>query len=340
MDDYFPKDENDIIFHKNIYGMLKKISDDNSIPHVIFYGSPGCGKKTMLWLFLQLLFDNDVYDTQNISYEIVGSGGKIIKENVKQSNYHICIEPKNTNFDRYMIHDIVKEYAKRISLGVYNVKRSFRCVQINNLDNMSYYAQTALRRMIENYSNKCKFIMWCTSLSKIIKPLRSRCMCIRIPQPTKSELLTFLVKIAADKKIHLNYKDYMDIYNKSESNIKIALWELYIKQYDKSYKLDYHEHLENIINLIYNNAKNITPEIFHTFRNYIFNIMITNINGSNILRDLITIIIKSKQISDKQKTNIILISGEIDHKLNIGRREIIHFDLLFLKIVKILTTCS
>ena len=32
---------------------------------------------------------------------------------IKQSKHHIIIEPNNNNFDRYLIQDIVKEYARR-----------------------------------------------------------------------------------------------------------------------------------------------------------------------------------------------------------------------------------
>lgn len=338
IDECFPKEEEDIFFHKNIYEMLKNMSKDTSIPHVIFYGQPGSGKKVMLWLFLEMLFDKTVYDIKNISYDIIGSGGKIIKENVKQSDYHISIEPKNTNFDRYLIHDIVKEYAKRISLGVYQTNRPFRCVQINNLDNLSYYAQTALRRMMENYSDKCKFIMWCNSLSRVIKPLRSRCMCIRIPRPEKLELLMYLVKVAAQKKMYLKYLDFINIYKKSNGNIKTALWELEIRRFKINNKTDYDDYLYKIIDLIYENSNNITSQNFHLIRNHIHNIMITNINGSLILKDLLNIIIKSKYFSDEKKTEIILIASEIDHRLTLGRREIIHFDLFIARILKVLTS--
>lgn len=337
IDEFFPKEPEDICFHRDIYDMLKKMSNDSNIPHVIFYGQPGSGKKVMLWLFLEMLFDKTVYDVKNISYDIVGSGGKIIKEVVKQSNYHISIEPKNTNFDRYLIHDIVKEYAKRMSLGVYQTNRSFRCVQINNLDNMSYYAQTALRRMMENYSDKCKFIMWCNSLSRVIKPLRSRCICIRIPRPERIELLMYLVKIAANKNIKLDYNDFITIYNKSNRNIKTALWELQIKKYKPNNRTDYDDYLNKIVDMIHYNCYKMTSEKFNIIRNYLFNIMITNINGSLILKDLLNIIIKSDYFIEKVKSEIILIASEIDHRLTIGRREIFHFDLFIIKILKIIS---
>ena len=61
---------------------------------------------------------------------------------------------------------------------------------------MSYYAQTSLRRTMERYNDKCRFMMWCKSLSKVIEPLQSRCICLRIPSPTDDELFRYIFKIS------------------------------------------------------------------------------------------------------------------------------------------------
>jgi DNA polymerase III delta prime subunit len=111
------------------------MSKDEAIPHIIFYGPEGSGKKTMIRLFLEMLFDSSVHRTVDVAYKVSGSTSKNKVEKIKQSNYHIVINPKNNNYDRYLIHDIVKEYAKRKSLGAYKTDRSFKVVSINNLDN-------------------------------------------------------------------------------------------------------------------------------------------------------------------------------------------------------------
>ena len=50
-DEVAPKTCERIFFHKDIYDRLKRMSNDNSIPHVIFHGAPGAGKKTMIRIF-------------------------------------------------------------------------------------------------------------------------------------------------------------------------------------------------------------------------------------------------------------------------------------------------
>ncbi len=45
VDKYFPKNIEDVVFNKYILEQLFIISQDDSIPHIIFYGPEGSGKK-------------------------------------------------------------------------------------------------------------------------------------------------------------------------------------------------------------------------------------------------------------------------------------------------------
>src|SRR3989338_10249134 len=112
IDKYRPNNIGTIFFHKELFELLQNMSKDPAIPHIIFYGAHGTGKKTIINLFLEMLFDNTVHKIKSVNYNIIGSGNKSNPEEIKQSNYHIVIDPKNNNSDRYLIHDIVKEYAK------------------------------------------------------------------------------------------------------------------------------------------------------------------------------------------------------------------------------------
>ena len=85
---------------------------------------------------------------------------------------------------------------------------------------MSYSAQASLRRTMEQYSSKCKFISWCESLSKVIDPLKSRCMCIRVSAPSNTLLFRYLLNIANKEKFNINLKDYVNIVNKAKEILK------------------------------------------------------------------------------------------------------------------------
>jgi replication factor C subunit 3/5 len=333
IDKYKPSSPESIFFHKNLFELLNVMSKDEAIPHIIFYGAEGSGKKTIIKLFLEMLFDKSVHKTRDVIYMVTGSGNKTTKEKVKQSNYHIVIDPKNNNFDRYLIHDIVKEYAKRRTLGAFKTSRAFKVVMINNLDNMSYYAQTSLRRTMERYNDKCRFVMWCNSLSKVIEPLQSRCICLRIPCPSDDELFQYIFKISIKERIFLELDQYAKIIKNSNGNIKKALWELDFHRFKYDMDTDYCDSLNKIVELILEiDLSNMIP-----IRNIIFNLMITNFDGTTIMSDLVDTLCTCKKISDDSKQKIVFASAEIEYQLVKGRREIIQFDALITSVMKIIS---
>lgn len=277
-----------------------------------------------------MLYDKNVHRTKNVKYKVVGSGNKKTDEIVKQSDYHLVIEPKNTNFDRYLIHDIVKEYAKRRTLGIFESKKQFKTVLINNIDNMSYYAQTSLRRTMERYNDKCRFVMSCKSLSKVIKPLQSRCICIQISAPSDNELFGYIFDVSIKERINLSLSQYCSIVERAKGNVKHALWELeFIKQ---GYDLDtnYSQTITKIVKLIL--EKKLTNVI--VIRDLLFSLMITNFTGTVIMRDIVDAMCVHPTLPDNVKCQIIKFGADSEHQLIKGRREIIQFDAFITSSIK------
>lgn len=332
IDKHRPTQKSQFMFNKDIIGLLEHMSKDDAIPHIIFYGPEGSGKKTILKLFLKMLFDENVEKTRDVPYVVTGSGNKTIIEQVKQSDYHIAIDPKNTNFDRYLIHDIVKEYAKSGSLGIYSTKRAFKVVVINNLDNMARYAQSSLRQTIERYNEKCRFIMWCKSISNVMSPLQSRCVCIRVPAPTDGEMFAYIFKVATIEQIFLTYAAFQKIVENANGNVKQALWDLEFGKYSYSSSTDYKKSLDNLTKLVLQmNLRNL-PQI----RRIIENLMITNFSETTIIKDIVDYLCLHKDITDQSKAKIIEQGATFECQMVKGRREIMQFDALIQTVWEIL----
>jgi DNA polymerase III delta prime subunit len=464
IDKYTPKNIDDIFFHKELYELLQLISTDDAIPHIIFHGSEGSGKKTLIKIFLEMLFDATVHDLDDVPYSVTGSGNKVADEMIKQSNYHIELEPNGNNFDRYLIHDVVKKYAKRTSLKVFKTNRKFKIVLINNIDNLSPSAQFSLRRTMEDNSDNCRFILWCNSISKVIKPLRSRCKCLRISAPKNIDMMDYILTISMRENINISLNKMCFILNESDGNIKKALWLLQIYKNNniivhhidkkirdlgvllksvfdcrcesvykkiadtiiranytdkfrtkdiftlvrtlstdiykpikkllnkytdhrifKNYRTfmeDYNKKIGKTIFLMNGNDKIEMPskmdEIVDNIRNnfdaivtslelldpythkeraieklidlileksitnitairtILFNLMITNIKGTNSLIDIVDKIIKRPDISNIAKTRVVNISAEMEYNMIRGRREIIHFDNFIMQLYDII----
>lgn len=333
VDEFAPHCYEDIFFHKDIYDRLKMMSSDNSIPHVIFHGVPGAGKKTMINIFLKMIYGDSISKLYTTAYSIAGSGNKTKKETVQNSDHHIIINPTSTNFDRYLVHEIVKRYAGSRTIELtQNPNSKFKTIQISNLDRLSHSAQTSLRRMIEVNASICRFIMWCDNLSNVIGPLKSRCVCIRIPRPSKGELFSYLTYLSLKKKSDADMGALVKIVDYSDCNIKMAVWclQLYLAGY--KYTTNYDDAIKHMIKLITSCDLSKIEEI----RDIFFNIWITNYEGVKIMRDIVRSLIISDKLSEECKINIIVKTSEIEYNLLRGRREVIHFDDFVVNVMKMI----
>lgn len=320
-DKYSPKNIDDLYFHANIFNRLVRMSKDNAIPHIILYGPPGVGKKTLSRMLLENIYDKSINDTQETNYIVNGSGNATTNISIKQSAYHVVIDPNNNNFDRYLIQDIVKAYAKRIPMDVFHVSKNFRTVMINNVDNLSYYAQMSLRRTMEKYSNTCRFLMICNAISKLIEPLKSRCVCIRIPAPNNMEITGTLLHICYFEKYNLDLQTLLNISMIADGNVKIAIWLLDCAIRKISLVTTYDMTITKIVSLIWEKDLRNLPDI-HVL---LYNIFITNIPGTKIIGD-ITLKLCDKKINEQTKMKILDIAVKFDHYLTLGRREITHLN--------------
>ena len=340
---------NNMYFHKDILKKLYIMSQDSSIPHIIFYGPEGCGKKTTIQLFLEMLFNKQIrkkYLT-DCKYEVSSSGSKSNDVIIKQSNYHIIINPNNNNADKYLIQDVVKEYAKRMPLNVFTNSKPFKVVLINNADNLSHFAQTSLRRTMEKYSSTCRFIMWCKSLSKVIDPIRSRCYLFRIKAPSNKEILNMVMDIAFKENIKLNMSIVSKILQRANGNIKIALWLLELHKWREDILSDNLISYDNIIKEIsqfmlscntlfllsrMENNKQVAGEI----RDRVYNLLISNIDGTKIITDVMNELLKSNRVPIVCKYNIPELASKYEFNLIRKRRSIFHLEAFVLNVMNML----
>jgi len=144
--------------HEKIREKLHSFYVSNRIPHIIFYGSSGSGKQTIVYDFLK---------------EIYHGNEQKIKENVMFVN---CAHGKGIKF----IREELKFFAKtnvQFNSGIW-----FKTIVLLNADHLTMDAQSALRRCIELFSHNTRFFIIVENKHKLLNPILSRFCEIFVPE--------------------------------------------------------------------------------------------------------------------------------------------------------------
>jgi len=144
--------------HENIRQKLHSFYVSNRIPHIIFYGTSGSGKQTIVYDFLK---------------EIYHGNEQKIKANVMFVN---CAHGKGIKF----IRDELKFFAKtnvQFNSGIF-----FKTIVLLNADHLTMDAQSALRRCIELFSHNTRIFIIVENKNKLLNPILSRFCEIYVPE--------------------------------------------------------------------------------------------------------------------------------------------------------------
>jgi replication factor C subunit 3/5 len=222
MDKYQPKKIEELDYNHQISEILKTISQKEDFPHLIFYGAEGAGKKTRIRTLLSLLYGNGVHKTNTETREFKVNSTSV-EYNITSSNYHIELTPSDAeHHDRLVIQKVIKDTASTGLLDTKNQK-SFKIIVLLEIDNLTKEAQAGLRRTMEKYMKTCRLIMCCNSLTKIIPPIRSRCLSIRVPCPTEKDITNILQNIKQYESINISNQQIQDIVKNCNRNIRRAV---------------------------------------------------------------------------------------------------------------------
>jgi replication factor C subunit 3/5 len=221
VDKYRPKNLNDLDYHDDISRRLKSLAKNPvSLPHLFFYGPSGSGKRTRITAFMGALFGPSAHKLKLTQRSFTTPTGTTFEIHMISSEHHMELSPGDAGRnDRFVIQDVLKDIAssKNISSSLANMKgggsggvfgsssytikndsndisanftkeSEIKVVVLNQVDKLSRQAQAALRRTMEKYAASCRLILCCDSPSKLIAPLRSRCLGIRVGAPSEEQV--------------------------------------------------------------------------------------------------------------------------------------------------------
>lgn len=200
VDKHRPSKLADLSYHVDITSRLEALaSNPNSMPHLFFYGPSGSGKKTRIMALLRDLYGPGAEKLKLDKRTFTTPTKRVVEINLITSNYHIELSPGDAGLnDRFVVQEVIKEMASNKNILSAAVgtggeakpsgKAEFKTVVLTDVDQLSRQAQAALRRTMEKYASTCRLILCCKSQSKLIEPVRSRCLGIRIASPSHDEV--------------------------------------------------------------------------------------------------------------------------------------------------------
>ena len=145
---------------ENVLKQLKYFISVRKIPNLIFHGSSGTGKRTIVGNFINQIYEGD---------------RNRVKSNVMFVN---CAHGKGIKF----IRDELKYFAKANMQC--NDNNMFKSIVLMNADELTIDAQSALRRCIELFSHNTRFFIIVENKYKLLNPILSRFCEIYIPDKT------------------------------------------------------------------------------------------------------------------------------------------------------------
>ena len=193
---YRPHKISDLVDQKEIVGSIQALLKNvPEMPHLMFSGSAGVGKTTLALC---------------LAHEILGDhwNGNTLELNAS--------DERGIN----MVRDRVKTFSRFVGL---DSEIPFKIIILDEADEMTADAQTALRRIIEDTAKFCRFILIANNISKIIAPIQSRCAVFKFSTIPEKDVISHLKDLVKKEKIKADDEGLAAIYEYSEGDLRHAI---------------------------------------------------------------------------------------------------------------------
>jgi replication factor C small subunit len=301
-----PKDWDEFVNQKEIVERVKAFVEAKNIPHLLFAGPPGVGKTTLALLIARKLYGN---------------------------NWKGNFLDLNASDDRgiEVIRHKVKEFARTKPIG----DVPFKVIFLDEADALTKDAQQALRRIMENYADVCRFILSCNYSSKIIEPIQSRCTVFRFKPLSKEDVFKVIDNITQKEGLVIDKNAKEAIYEISQGDVRRTINILQAASvinknitedliYDVA-SLAKPKEIREILELaLKGNFLEAKRKLVETMFNY-------GLSGDDVVKQIQREIWKL-DIDEIKKVELVEYCGEIEFRLTEGSNELIQLDALIAKI--------
>ncbi|KAH9423656.1 replication factor C subunit RfC38 [Dermatophagoides pteronyssinus] len=338
-DKYRPERFDQFQFHQNEAARLKKLISRENFPHLFIYGPCGSGKRTIVRSLLFEIFGSSSRKLKIETKIFETPSGKKIIQTFLSSNLHLEVNPsENGYYDRVVVQELIKNMATNLSVIK---KYPFRMIIIDQADSLTKEAQQALRRTMEKYAETCRIILMAEHSSRIIPALKSRCLMFRCSSPSTDELFQVLQTITKAEQFDCNETLINNVIRDSDHNVRRAI--ILLQTIAIQQELNPQQQRKNNIQQLeqfrwQQKLTELSKKLTHTqnvkqvseIRQILFDLQ-THLIPSNIILRTLVCKLMDYCLDDEMKSNLISIAAEIDHRLVLGSKSIIHLELFCVK---------
>ena len=303
---YRPKTLGEIIDQEEIVSRLQEFVKRAAMPHCLFAGPPGTGKTTAA-----LCLAHDLFGVrfQDVFMELNASDERGID----------------------VVRTTVKEFARMASLS----SVPFKILVLDEADNMTSDAQSALRRTMEKYTDTCRFVLCCNYSGRIIEPIQSRCALFRFTPLPDEKIVENLHRIAKNEGLKFTETGLKSIVEVAEGDLRKSIntlqaassmskgitEESVYQVVGRAKPTDVHEMLNHALKGDFIKAR---EELRHLLVRY-------GLSGSEIVRQIHSEIFRLA-IPEKKRIDLVEAVGEIDFRLVQGGDEEVQLSALLAKL--------
>ena len=293
---YRPNKFDDIVLESTNKQLLKNIIKNNNFPNLLFYGPPGTGKTTTI-------------------INLIEEYQKKYKQKRKGLKIHL-----NASDDRGI--DIIRNQINQFV----NTKTLFgdgiKFVILDEVDYMTKNAQTALKYLIQQYSENIRFCLICNYISRIDLSLQNEFIRLRFCQLPKDDILSFLNHIVESEKLNLNENKLQSIQKMFKSDIRSMINYIQSNHYnlhDITVMIDDDFWEKLILHFKSNDIENIKDFVSETSDKY-------NIQYITLIKQFINYLLNNKSYVFTNKW--LDVFNNIIHNINVKNEYLINYSII------------